>query len=120
MENYIIVAVIVAMVIIGARACVSHFKGEGGCCGGSELKIKPRRLKNVVRTITVSVDGMSCEHCKTRVENALNEMAGISARVNLKKKEAYVSMDRQVDNDIIKRTIENTGYKVTSIKTQNT
>lgn len=115
MENIIIIAIIVIMLIFGVIATIKHFKGEGGCCGGSDLKLKPRRLKKIIKTITVGIDGMTCQHCRTRVENALNEMPGISARVNLKKKEARISMDREIENNTIKDTIENAGYSVTHI-----
>ena len=43
MENFIIIAIIAIVFVIGIISTVSHFKGQGGCCGGSSYK--PKRKK---------------------------------------------------------------------------
>lgn len=43
MEDIIIVAVIVILVLIGIHSSVKHFRGEGGCCGGSAPVKKQRK-----------------------------------------------------------------------------
>ena len=35
MENIIIIGIVVAMIFFGIRSGMKHFRGEGGCCGGS-------------------------------------------------------------------------------------
>ena len=116
MANVIIIGVLIVMMLFGIRATIKHFKGEGGCCGGGpDVKIKPKKLDHVIRQRTVIVEGMTCEHCRSRVESSLNELAGVSARVNLKKKTAIVSMEIEVSNDEIRAAIERAGYKVESI-----
>ena len=47
---------------------------------------------------------MTCEHCKARVESRLNELDGVSAKVNLKRKTAVVSMEKEVEDEEIKKT----------------
>jgi copper chaperone len=47
---------------------------------------KKKKLKNIIGQKRVQIEGMTCEHCKNRVENALNRLEGVSAKVNLKKK----------------------------------
>ncbi|MDD6039274.1 MAG: cation transporter [bacterium] len=42
------------------------------------------------------IEGMTCEHCRARVESRLNELDGVSAKVNLKKKIAVVSMEKDI------------------------
>ena len=54
---------------------------------------KKKKLKNIIGQKRVQIEGMTCEHCKNRVENALNRLEGVSAKVNLKKKTAVVSME---------------------------
>jgi copper chaperone len=61
------------------------------------------------------IEGMSCNHCVARVENAVSEMPGVKkAKVNLKKANAKVKYDEQLvtDDDIIAKITE-TGYTAT-------
>jgi len=64
----------------------------------------------------VKIEGMTCENCANRVEWAINDIDGLAAKVNLKKKEAVVSMEKDVADDVIKAAIEKAGYTVTEIK----
>lgn len=118
MENAIIVAVLVVLICIGIRSSIKHFKGEGGCCGGGSTTVKAKRkkLKKVIAQKTVIIEGMSCEHCKNRVENRINEMDGAAAKVNLKKKEAVVSLEKEISDEQIRTIIEKAGYKVVEIR----
>lgn len=59
---------------------------------------KKKNLKNIIGQKRVQIEGMTCEHCKNRVENALNRLEGVSAKVNLKKKTAVVSMEKEVED----------------------
>ncbi len=58
------------------------------------------------------VDGMHCESCKNRVEEAINDIAGIAGRVCLKNGELTVFYAAAVADDIIKSKIERIGYTV--------
>lgn len=64
----------------------------------------------------VQIEGMTCEHCKNRVENALNRLEGVSAKVNLKKKTAVVSMEKEVEDMQLQKAVEQAGYKVIQIR----
>lgn len=117
MENQIIAGIILVVVFIGLRSTAKHFKGEGGCCGGSStVRIKPKKLKHVVKRRTVLIDGMSCEHCKNRVESRLNELDGISAKVNLKTETAEISMEKEISDEKIREVIVKAGYQVLDIR----
>lgn len=117
MENAIIISILIIVIFIGLRSSVKHFKGQGGCCGGgSEVRIKPKKLKHVTAQVTVGIEGMTCEHCRNRVESRLNELDGVSARVDLKKKTAVISMEKEVSEERIRKVIENAGYQVASLK----
>ena len=117
MADVVIVGILIILIIIGMRSGVKHFKGEGGCCGGgSSVKVKRKKLKRVVKQRTVVIEGMTCEHCKARVESRLNELDGVSAKVNLKRKTAVVSMEKEVEDEVIKKAIENAGYEVIEIR----
>ena len=116
MADFVIAGILILLIIIGIRSSVKHFKGEGGCCGGgSSVKVKRKKLKQVVKERTVIIEGMTCEHCKARVESRSNSLDGVSAKVNLKRKTAVVSMEKEVEDEEIKKAIENAGYEVVEI-----
>lgn len=118
MENVIIIGVIVVLLLLGIRSSIKHFKGEGGCCGGGSSTVKKQRkkLKNVIAKKIVIIEGMTCDHCKNRVEKSINDMDGAAAKVNLGKKEAIVSLEKDVSDEQIKTAIEKAGYKVVEIR----
>lgn len=117
MEDIIIIGIVVILVLIGISSGIKHFKGEGGCCGGgSGVKRKRKKLKNVTAERTLVIEGMTCEHCRNRVENCINDIEGAAARVNLKKKEALVSLEKDISNEEICRVVEKAGYKVVEIR----
>ena len=112
MENYIIIGIIAIIVIIAILSSVKHFKGESGCCGGGSYKPKRKKLSDVKYTKKFKVGGMHCNHCKNRVEEAVNDIKGIAGRVDLKKGELTVSYAEDVADEIIMAKIERAGYTV--------
>jgi copper chaperone len=62
---------------------------------------------------TITVKGMSCQHCVASVTKALSEIAGISdVQVNLEKGEATFKEQSPVDEQIIKDAIARIGFEV--------
>lgn len=64
--------------------------------------------------ITLPVEGMTCASCVSRVEKALNKVAGVTeAQVNLATEKAHVVFDPAVtDVDQLQAAIEKAGYRV--------
>lgn len=62
----------------------------------------------------LNVEGMSCDHCKMAVTNALEELDGVkSVEVSVEKGKADVAYDAaQVNVDQMKEAIEEQGYDV--------
>lgn len=58
----------------------------------------------------IYIDGMSCAHCSRRVENALNELDGVTATVNLEEKCATLTLTKEVSEDAIREAIEDAGF----------
>ncbi len=115
MGDIIIIGVIGVLVVIGVISGKKHFK-NGGCCGGESTVKSKKKLNKVVGTKTVKINGMTCENCANRVEWAINDIDGLVAKVNLKKNEATVSMEKPVADDVIKAAIEKAGYTVVEIR----
>lgn len=116
MSNYIIVGILIVVLFFCLRSSIKHFRGEGGCCGGSTYKARKKKLNTVIGKKTITVEGMSCQHCVNRVMEAVNAIDGASALVKLKKGMVIVSLEHPISNEIIKDAIEKAGYKVTAIK----
>lgn len=118
MEDIIILGVLAIVVIFGLRSSMKHFRGEGGCCGGGSAPVKrqKKKLQHVVAKRTLIIDGMVCGQCKNRVEKCINEIEGAAAKVNLSKKEAVVSLEKEISDEQIRNAVEKAGYKVRSIR----
>ena len=58
----------------------------------------------------VYVDGMSCGHCSARVEAAFNGVKGVTAKVNLEEKVAYLTSKKEMASDEAKKIVEDTGF----------
>ena len=120
MKTVITVIVIVVILVFALKGSVKHMKGEGDCCGGGSgnkpKKVKAKHLEDpVIGQITLHIEGMTCEHCVNRVAEALNSIDGVSAKVNLHKKNATVSFDRPVEEETLCSAVENAGYRVLSV-----
>ncbi|MBE6915129.1 MAG: heavy-metal-associated domain-containing protein [Ruminococcaceae bacterium] len=64
----------------------------------------------------IMIEGMSCSHCSSRVENALNALDGVKAKVNLKKKFAEVRADETVSDSLLREAVETLGFTVVEIE----
>ena len=115
MGTAVILVVLVIVVIFAVKSGIQHSKGEGGCCGGGgSIKEDKKVLTgDIIATKIVTIDGMNC---KNSIEHQINRIDGASCEVNLKKKIATIQMDKPVDNETIRRTIERLDFKVVDIK----
>lgn len=114
----LVVCILLLIVVCAVISSAKHFKGEGGCCGGGgSVRIKGDRIKNVVAVKTMIIDGMHCSNCSSRVQNALNGLGQVNAKVDLNKKQAVVKLGREISDDELKRCIEKCGYSVSGIET---
>ena len=110
MENIIIIAVIVIAAAVGIWSTMRHFRNRGGCCGSGGYTPKRKKLKNILYTKTFHVEGMHCAHCKGRVEEVVNDIKGVTGKVELKKGELTVSYAEEVEDALIIARIGRAGY----------
>lgn len=65
----------------------------------------------------IYIEGMACGHCKAAVEKALGALDGVSkVEVSLEDKCAKVSLEKNLDDSILKKTVDQAGYEVVEIK----
>ncbi|HEY9575455.1 MAG TPA: cation transporter [Lachnospiraceae bacterium] len=117
MANVLVLVILLLVIILGLISAVKHFKGQGSCCGGgSDIKSQKKILQSPkIAQKTLIIEGMTCNHCKNTVENALNTLDGVAAEVDLKDKKAYVSMSRLASDKELKEAVESRGYQVKEI-----
>ncbi len=66
-------------------------------------------------TKTMKIEGMMCMHCSGRVESVLNAIDGVSAKVDLEKKCAVVTLSAEVSDEVLRKAVTDAGYEVVSI-----
>lgn len=115
-----IILVLAVIVFIAVKSARKRFSGDGSCCGsGGDKWIDEKKKLNypIIAEKEVKIQGMSCENCQRRIQRQLDRIDGVSAEVDWEKGVAKISEDREVSDDIIKRTIERLDYKVMCVRT---
>lgn len=65
----------------------------------------------------LTVEGMSCGHCKAAVEKALKNVDGVdNAVVDLSSKTAEVTLSKEVSTEALTNAVTEAGYEVTEVK----
>ena len=63
-------------------------------------------------TKTMNIEGMMCGHCETAVKKALEAVDGVTeAVVSHENGTAVVTLSKEVDNDVLKKDVEDKDYK---------
>ena len=60
-------------------------------------------------TTTITVEGMTCEHCEQTVDEALHGVEGVS-EVTVDREDERASVDGDADPDELVRAVEDAGY----------
>ena len=116
MENAIIIAIVLVLILIALLRVKKHFKG--GCCGSGSCTVRIQKKLDAPKLgeKTLHIEGMHCANCQARLENGLNRLEGVACTVNLKKKTAAVSYSREISDETLKEAVEELGYRVTEIR----
>ncbi len=112
MSDYIISGILILVLLLTVWHIVKKKKSKASCCGSGAYMAKSKKLKTVVCKKNYLVGGMHCQSCVNRVMEALQDLGGTSAVVNLKKGILTVSMEREMEDAVIIDAIEKYGYKV--------
>ena len=120
MNGNVSTAVIVALlIVIGFIAVRKYVKNlRHGCCGGSgeeKVKVADKNAAHYPYSVTLKIEGMRCANCTGRVENALNRLDGVWAKVSLKRAEAVLRSKSVIDDETLRTAVARAGYRVTEI-----
>ena len=65
---------------------------------------------------TMNIEGMMCIHCEARVKKALEAVEGVTeAVVSHEAGTAIVEMAQDIDNEVLKKAVEDQDYAVKGI-----
>ena len=71
--------------------------------------------KNMTKTL--KIEGMMCSHCEATVKKALEAVDGVvSAEASHEKKNAVVTLSKDVSNDVLKKAVEDKEYTVLGVE----
>ncbi len=77
--------------------------------------IEEKRSDEVMNKV-MKIEGMMCSHCTGRVDKALNAIDGVSAKVSLEDKCAYLTLSKEVSDQTLTQAVVDAGYEVVSIQ----
>lgn len=90
----------------------SHIDIQSGC------PVQPVKKGDKEMTKILSVEGMMCAHCQAHVQKALAGVDGVSsAEVDLEKKEAVVTLSKDVADQTLMDAVTEAGYTPTACRT---
>lgn len=118
MIDLLILLLIILMCLVGLRTVIKHMKGEGGgCCNTSDkpLELKKKHHGPITNTLVFKIEGMHCENCRIRVQNALNGIQGVVAHVNLKKEQALLECEKRIDPYQVIWCVQEVGYQASPL-----
>lgn len=120
MNNSATIVICILLGILCIYSVISYAKKlKNGCCGAEcgEIPVKPKDtdISHYPYKTTVYINGMTCNGCKIRIENAFNRLDNTYAKVNLKKKYADIHSTEPVAESKIREIIEQLGYECIKI-----
>ena len=88
----------------------------GAVVAAAEINTETKK-ENKTMTKTMKIEGMMCGHCEAAVKKALEALDGVaSAEVSHEKGTAVVTLDKDVDNAVLTKAVEDKDYKVVSVQ----
>ena len=88
----------------------------GAVVAAAEINTETKK-ENMTMTKTMKIEGMMCGHCEAAVKKALEALDGVaSAEVSHEKGTAVVTLEKDVDNAVLTKAVEDKDYKVVSVQ----
>lgn len=112
MTDYMIGGVLVLIMVLAIASMVKKKKSGASCCGSGTYVAKSRKLKSIACKKTYQVEDMHCQNCVNRIMEAVQDLGGTSAVVDMKKGMLTVSMEKEIKDSIIIAAVEKRGYGI--------
>ncbi len=82
-----------------------------------DKKIEAKKMEESTMEKTLKIEGMMCGHCEARVKKCLEALPQVTgAVVSHEAGTAVVTLSSQVEDDVLKKTVEDQDYKVLEIR----
>lgn len=82
-----------------------------------KIKTKKQNKEETTMTKTIKIEGMMCGHCEATVKKALEALNQVdAAEVSHEAGTAVVTLNSDVSDDVLKKTVEDKDYKVVGIE----
>jgi Cu2+-exporting ATPase len=79
-------------------------------------KVKRKKEKKKMEK-TMKIEGMMCPHCEARVKKTLEKLEQVEeAQVSWQAGTAVVKLSKKVDNEVLKKAVEDQDYQVVSVE----
>lgn len=120
MSDIIILAVLA--LILGLSLLKLKKKGGTSCCSSGGYTLKRRRVedknpRHYPISKRLAVEGMTCENCVIRVENALNFQPGAWAKADLKTGSVLLRLKSDIPEEELRALLKDVGYEMTGAET---
>ena len=120
-STLVTILIIAALAVIAAVTIRNYRKQlKEGCCGaggddGPSAKVEPKdtNRENYPYLAEVKIEGMHCENCVRKVENAVNRIDGAWADVDLSTNSAKILLKDPKLEKQIRMAIANNDFTVT-------
>ena len=115
--------IILALVALILALSILKLKKKGGtsCCSSGGYTLKRRKVadknpRHYPLAKRLAVEGMTCENCARKAENALNGMNGVWASVSISSHSAKVLFKAPPDETAVREAVRQAGYVVTAFE----
>ena len=123
MASVVITVLAAALIVFAVYQTVQKARGKSkmaSCCGSGE-PVRRKRVADLDAShypyrYKLAIENMKCSNCAANVENALNDVEGNWAKVNLGKKEADVLSKLPRTEEDFAKALASTSYKVSGCK----
>ena len=125
MISTIIILCAAALILFALYRTIQKFRGRArsSCCGTAEVvtakKGEDMDASHYPYRYKLGIEGMHCSNCAKSVENVLNSMDGVWARVNLGRGQAEVLSKAVRDEEAFLKEMRKTSYRVVSFEQAN-
>lgn len=114
--NIIIIAILILIIGLIIKSLIKQKKNGGGCTGDcSSCHSSCNTKKQLVKT-TLKIDGMMCTMCESHINEAIRNAFKVkkvkSSHIN---GTTVIISEHRLDDELLKKTIADTGYELKSI-----
>jgi len=121
LSTYSILILLAAAVVLSVKSIIHRIRCGSSCCGAKDapakkVKVQDKNKSHYPNSCTLTIDGMHCGNCVRAVENALNSMDGVWAKVSLETKRAHILSKQAVDRERFGKALADAGYTLLAIE----